>query len=683
MNPFSSEFAYNTQEEHVYATLQQQQSPSASIRNVPHTETTTKTSWSVRLESHSTPQLAPWTTATAAAVIIKNENLHCFEHDKNSNTQLQHVKNAQSPLSTPMFSPVASTIRELLYETHVERILIRVGTETSYYSSFESTYDHSHSSWFDTDEQPHAGPSGISIQAYFSNVHEHSHVEMLWNRLLLQLVSRRILLAPLISHDMHRERRATTWEQVTNNDSNNRTWHKTTLVLPFEYMPLSGESLYALARLWPGETTGLFHGTVSPYDWSNLLLRGMQSQLPHRRGFYMDFQASPSCHGLTVTSTTRENCTVSSLLGIQYSMPVRSTSGPLKLSDLLPISHDGKKYATLYLNAWNQSAMVHIQTNTPSSKDSNVEDDKIDDQTSSAADTSPDTTSHWVHQLIYSHTIQEPLPVPLETALSSLSPPYWTIQSHIYRHDGLAHGGILYTILSNHHTACPATVQASWTVPPFVTPLWQTLQVFVQSNTNTTTGTASIPWTQLERHTLTLAPDRTATLQWQHTLAPQTALVFSLTYAPSFVSFEAFPTDANRGFELPPLRAHFESSSPLCMPPATLYGPAHLVLPPLPDRSMPFNVLSLVCTLYAFLIGSVLNILVRKGSDKIKFALYPELRPPTLKDKLRAKAQAVKAKLARMLHKRQTLSETTTPTIAVSETCNSEHVINNPKQKNE
>ena len=65
-------------------------------------------------------------------------------------------------------------------------------------------------------------------------------------------------------------------------------------------------------------------------------------------------------------------------------------------------------------------------------------------------------------------------------------------------------------------------------------------------------------------------------------------------------------------------------------------------MPPVPDMSMPFNVISLTCTLYAFVVGSLANLLVRKSSSWAKKALHPEEHKSTLqqlKEKLRSKSR--------------------------------------------
>ncbi len=64
---------------------------------------------------------------------------------------------------------------------------------------------------------------------------------------------------------------------------------------------------------------------------------------------------------------------------------------------------------------------------------------------------------------------------------------------------------------------------------------------------------------------------------------------------------------------------------------------------------MPFNVLSFTCTFFAFLVGSILNLLVRRASETIKYSLHPELRPKSkaalVKERIAAKAKAFRSKI--------------------------------------
>ena len=74
-------------------------------------------------------------------------------------------------------------------------------------------------------------------------------------------------------------------------------------------------------------------------------------------------------------------------------------------------------------------------------------------------------------------------------------------------------------------------------------------------------------------------------------------------------------------------------------------------MPPVPDMSMPFNVISLSCTLWAFVLGSIINILVRRGTESVKRELTgeKEKRPiDRLKEKLCEKGAKLKALFQRV-----------------------------------
>ena len=62
--------------------------------------------------------------------------------------------------------------------------------------------------------------------------------------------------------------------------------------------------------------------------------------------------------------------------------------------------------------------------------------------------------------------------------------------------------------------------------------------------------------------------------------------------------------------------------------------------------SMPFNVISLSCTLWAFVLGSLLNILVKRATESVKtdFTGEKEKRPiDKLKEKLKDKIGRLKS----------------------------------------
>jgi hypothetical protein len=97
-------------------------------------------------------------------------------------------------------------------------------------------------------------------------------------------------------------------------------------------------------------------------------------------------------------------------------------------------------------------------------------------------------------------------------------------------------------------------------------------------------------------------------------------VVVWLEYTATYLTMDGFPGDPNRGWELPPAMVQCASNT-------IIYSSSMLVLLPVPNMSMPFNVLSLTCSLFAYLIGTVLIVLTKKGSEKILYKLHPEKKP--------------------------------------------------------
>jgi hypothetical protein len=204
------------------------------------------------------------------------------------------------------------------------------------------------------------------------------------------------------------------------------------------------------------------------------------------------------------------------------------------------------------------------------------------------------------------------------------------------RSQGVAYTGRFETTITNHVDDCRAHVHFRDVLPGFVRPVWQSLQV--QQGGDLIAGvplssTSSVEWND---------EDDSAVLTVLAYLEPLASLQISLDYQPAFLSFQEFPGDPNRGFEMAPAVVTMTCSN-MVPPSTTLYSNALLILPPVPDMSMPFNVTSLTCSLYAYVFGGIVAMLVKKSSDKIRHALHPEEKPKSrlvkLKEKIRNKLQ--------------------------------------------
>ena len=110
------------------------------------------------------------------------------------------------------------------------------------------------------------------------------------------------------------------------------------------------------------------------------------------------------------------------------------------------------------------------------------------------------------------------------------------------------------------------------------------------------------------------------------TLPAHSALVVSLRLHKRFLKRELVPTDASKGMHMASGAVHWRwQSGEGSEDEAKESSPWHSYIPavtlisiPFPDGSMPFNVITMVSTVMALLLGSMMNVLVRKSSLKQK-----------------------------------------------------------------
>ncbi len=117
------------------------------------------------------------------------------------------------------------------------------------------------------------------------------------------------------------------------------------------------------------------------------------------------------------------------------------------------------------------------------------------------------------------------------------------------------------------------------------------------------------------------------------------SLYIQIDFKPKFLQFEAFSADPNRGFDVPP------SIATLIYPQdftshVNTYSNALLIMPPVPDLSMPYNVISIVCTFFALIMGTTMNLTIRKSREGVVDQIKGEKgskKSKRLKEKLREK----------------------------------------------
>ncbi|GAX09448.1 hypothetical protein FisN_6Lh175 [Fistulifera solaris] len=194
------------------------------------------------------------------------------------------------------------------------------------------------------------------------------------------------------------------------------------------------------------------------------------------------------------------------------------------------------------------------------------------------------------------------------------------VDYHLYT--AMAHTG---TLLTRIDTSTPTVVHQH--LPPVLKPRWASLKVQTESG-------RMLRWDELLTHDIVFAEDGVhLTYGWNESFS------VSLQFDPRFWSLDSIPGDPNRGIELPPVWVDFSEG--------TVSSNTVLLLPPLPDLSMPFNVLSLTCTLYAFVIGSTMSLLIRKASQSVQEELDPSKKTPSKMSVIKKKLKAFRNKLLR------------------------------------
>ena len=223
-------------------------------------------------------------------------------------------------------------------------------------------------------------------------------------------------------------------------------------------------------------------------------------------------------------------------------------------------------------------------------------------------------------------------------------------------------------LLSDRHCHCHCHLQLRQKLPYFLEPQWQSLQIIVagkDANTKVaepSSFVATVEWDETDLSSiLNIEPSVTSSAGD----GVPSSLLVSLDFEPVFLSLDDFPGDPNRGRELPPAmativcpntNANANTNNPTSHH-HVLYSNSLLVLPPVPDMSMPFNILSLSCSLYAYMIGTLLTLLVKRASERIHYQLHPEKKPPSkleqLKTKIGNRFRRPKSKVADSVQERQ------------------------------
>ena len=313
-------------------------------------------------------------------------------------------------------------------------------------------------------------------------------------------------------------------------------------------------------------------------------------------GSHQDVAHSPRRLWMIVSKVcSNDACTIVLEQGLQYGMRWREPS--LKLSRLLP----GNAVLSC---PWTSETSVEVIS--PTSVDITFPSEYISEDTGRIRKTT----------LPFPSSIAEPF-LTVQNGGKWIDFSYGRIDKTIHRPQGMAHVGRLETSITNDDVY-EAHLSLFDILPAYV----RITSLYISCDA--------------VRSYHPIHPDSTL-LQHQFILPPQSSVRLTIGYDPVLLPFQRFPPDPNRGMELPPSWVVWNSTH-------TLYSPSLLLLPPVPDMSMPFNIISLTCTLYAFVIGSIINTIVRRGDEKVYFQLHPDESPKTTKQKLQEKLRKIRQK---------------------------------------
>ncbi|KAI8892974.1 GPI transamidase component PIG-T [Globomyces pollinis-pini] len=135
------------------------------------------------------------------------------------------------------------------------------------------------------------------------------------------------------------------------------------------------------------------------------------------------------------------------------------------------------------------------------------------------------------------------------------------------------------------------------------------LHTFTISTTYSDTQTEvnkNVNQTKMNEFLFTPAIDRVrpTVMEFQLTLPPHTTTSLSIDYECAFIKVSEHHPDANHGFEIGTGVVQFNDT--------IFYTESLLIRLPTPDFSMPYNVITLTCTVLSLFFGSIFNMLTRR-----------------------------------------------------------------------
>jgi len=290
-------------------------------------------------------------------------------------------------------------------------------------------------------------------------------------------------------------------------------------------------------------------------------------------------------------------------------LPCRDSSGIASTIDPLKIFSNPYYAITIEVNAKRNLVTQRLVTVSTSFND---DDDDYDAALSpcevSTRSTVQDLNSRTIRDLIKKTNVEA-------TQKEHIEKPSFSFTRHAVQ-VGVSGKG-LETLITNHDLNRTFSVTYSDFVPWFLKLKYHTLRVIVGSVDITETlweNRDSDLYVRTAKHR-----GRPAVSEIQLNIPPLTTARVSIEYDLAFLAFPEFPPDPNRGFDVPSaLLTVSTDDGDEQQHQHVFYTGSTIVMVPLPDFSMPFNVLTLTSSIIAFFFGHVFNLFTRKRD------LFPE-----------------------------------------------------------
>ncbi|KAJ3347202.1 Subunit of the glycosylphosphatidylinositol transamidase complex-like protein [Entophlyctis luteolus] len=189
---------------------------------------------------------------------------------------------------------------------------------------------------------------------------------------------------------------------------------------------------------------------------------------------------------------------------------------------------------------------------------------------------------------------------------------------HIHRHVtgyGRERGGITIRLMNNDPSTKNITLLQS--IPWYLRIYLHTLQITSQNSEN---ATAFVMHQQ--RYQASVPRLRPSVLEITGSLAGKSTAILCMDFDRAFIKYTEHPPDANRGFDIgsavvtvwPEAPENFSktTTTPGELIGQLVFSEVVLIALPTPDFSMPYNVITMTCTVVALYFGNVFNLIVKQ-----------------------------------------------------------------------